>query len=251
MYRPICPFIQNFQGVGTLDEKNPWTLTETWLGNIRLSTLIFRHSELTPAKYLCKVYVDVETLRLLRISVIIKDFSYRNNKLGSLFITLCCNHSRPFRYQHKCLSDISGLFLHQILIPKFYAELNAPYCVPNWSQWTFRLTTLPSKPAVFKAGSHHPTVCFPPSPETLYRGSPHSLPSNSPYFVYDLFLSIPCRYAFHSPSDYFSPCQLTLTSPVIPPSIFNVMFFSPLFPFISCAHLKLLLSPCLSVSALC
>lgn len=38
------------------------------------------------------------------------------------------------------------------------------YCVANWSQWTLRLTTLPSKSAVFKAGSHHPTVCFPPSP---------------------------------------------------------------------------------------
>lgn len=54
------------------------------------------------------------------------------------------------------------------------------------------------------------------------------------------------QYAFYSRSDYFSPCQLTLTSPVIPPSIFNVIFsFSPL---ISCAHLKSLLSTRISVS---
>lgn len=60
------------------------------------------------------------------------------------------------------------------------------------------------------------------------------------------FYHLQHQYAFYSRSDYFSPCQLTLTSPVIPPSIFNVIFsFSPL---ISCAHLKSLLSNRLSFS---
>ena len=44
------------------------------------------------------------------------------------------------------------------------------------------------------------------------------------------------QYAFCSRSDYFSPCQLTLTSPVIPPSTFNVIFSFSLL--ITCTHLK-------------
>ncbi len=60
------------------------------------------------------------------------------------------------------------------------------------------------------------------------------------------FYHLQHQYAFYSQSDYFSPCQLTLTSPVILPSIFDVIFsFSPL---ISCAHLKSLLTTRLSVS---
>lgn len=77
---------------------------------------------------------------------------------------------------------------------------------------------------------------------------PHFLLSNSLFCVCDLFLSIPGRYAFHSQSDYFSPCQLTLPSPVIPPSIFNVMFFFPPLPsLLLVAPAELLLSPGLPV----
>lgn len=72
-------------------------------------------------------------------------------------------------------------------------------------------------------------------------------PPNSLFCVCDLFLSIPPRYAFHSQSDYFSPCQLTLPSPVIPPSIFNVMFFFPP-SLLLVGPAELLLSPWLAVS---
>lgn len=76
---------------------------------------------------------------------------------------------------------------------------------------------------------------------------PGFLLSNSLFCVCDLFLSIPRRYALHSRSDYFSPCQLTLPSPVIPPSIFNVMFFFPP-SLLLVGPAELLLSPWLAVS---
>lgn len=86
-------------------------------------------------------------------------------------------------------------------------------------RWNYLQATAGSAPSILPDNHPHSDFFF----FFFARGSS----SNSLFCVCDLFLSIPPRYASHSQSDYFSPCQLTLPSPVIPPSIFNVMFFFP------------------------
>lgn len=85
MCHSICPFIQNFQGVGTLHEKTIEPLQT--LGSAICDKLFFSITQNWPP---LSIYAkdNFATLQLLRISVIIKDFSYKNNKLGSLFIAL-------------------------------------------------------------------------------------------------------------------------------------------------------------------